>query len=241
MFKMITWPQYLLTVVILLVLYYAYVALVYYRAEVFALVTGKGKAAGDQAAAPTPTSLLKRGSLISKSAAVIPVPEVVPSTEPGTSDAPKTDDETDEEETTTEAEQPTTTEGEQDAMDEAKENVETVADNKEGTELSNYKELFTEKISSFTTTESDQNQSAEQAGSTEPVEEFDDDFTVGVAQLDSYLNRAAEGKITQEELVKELPALENTELLVAFFKNSTKSAQQLTATIYADVAEPVMN
>ncbi|WP_258049183.1 hypothetical protein [Hymenobacter sp. NBH84] len=41
MLKMFTWSQYLLTVTILLVLYYAYVAVVYYRQELQGLLTKK--------------------------------------------------------------------------------------------------------------------------------------------------------------------------------------------------------
>ncbi|WP_324680847.1 hypothetical protein [Hymenobacter sp. GOD-10R] len=69
-------------------------------------------------------------------------------------------------------------------------------------------------------------------------EELEEDFTVGVEQLSDYFDRAAAGDITQEELVEEVPALENTDLLVAFYKNSKQTAQSLTASLYAGIAEP---
>ncbi|MGI4735020.1 MAG: hypothetical protein ACRYG7_07570 [Janthinobacterium lividum] len=67
------------------------------------------------------------------------------------------------------------------------------------------------------------------------------DFTVGVAQLADYLEDAAEGNITQEELVAQLPELDNSALLVAFFQSNAKAAQQLTSQYYVDVPEPVLD
>lgn len=67
------------------------------------------------------------------------------------------------------------------------------------------------------------------------------DFTVGVAQLADYFEGAAEGNITEEELVAQMPELENTDLLVAFFQSNTKAAQQLTSQYYVDIPEPVLD
>lgn len=67
------------------------------------------------------------------------------------------------------------------------------------------------------------------------------DFTVDVAHLADYLEDAAEGNITQEELVAQLPELDNSALLVAFFQSNAKVAQQLTSQYYVDVPEPVLD
>lgn len=69
----------------------------------------------------------------------------------------------------------------------------------------------------------------------------EDGFTVGVAQLSDYFEDAAEGTITQEELVAQMPELENTDLLVAFFQSNAKAAQQLTSQYYVEVPEPVFD
>jgi hypothetical protein len=66
-------------------------------------------------------------------------------------------------------------------------------------------------------------------------------FTVGVAQLSDYFEDAAEGNITQQELVAQMPELDNTALLVAFFQSNTKAAQQLTSQYYVEVPEPVLD
>jgi hypothetical protein len=57
----------------------------------------------------------------------------------------------------------------------------------------------------------------------------------------NYLGRAAEGQISQAQLAEQEPALANTELLLAFFQNSTKNAQRATAHLYEGVTEPVLD
>ncbi|WP_022821548.1 hypothetical protein [Hymenobacter norwichensis] len=255
MFKMITWPQYLGAVAVLLVLYYAYVGVVYYRAELLGLVAGKkGKAvAGDQAFNPGPTSLLNRGPLIPKAAAVV-IPAAAaaaaipaaPAVDTTGSDV-ATDNEEDEqeqapgEETGTEASIEAPNEADQEAQPEASEETDEQPEPNKGNNFCNKENSFVENSVNFTDAESEQMSHGVQDGEQESAEEFEEDFTVGVAQLNNIFDRAADGELTQEQLVKEVPELENTDVLMAFYKTSTKSAQQLTAATYAHVAEPALN
>ena len=232
MFKMITWPQYLFAVAVLLVLYYAYVALVYYRVELTRLVTGKGKAVDKQAPASPPTSLLNRGPLIPKAMVALPLSQDTQDASEAPA-APATGNQTEEVGEDDQQEQNTT--------DVAETTAEESQEIKSKNDFINDIDLNTEKFSKFTGDKTGAGSPVVPDEPREPAEEFDDDFTVGVTQLNSYFERAAEGRITQQQLVTEVPTLKNTEVLVAFFKNSTKSAQQLTATIYDEVAEPVLD
>jgi len=74
---------------------------------------------------------------------------------------------------------------------------------------------------------------------TEP-EDAEPGFTIGIAQLGNYLEQAAAGQITQEELAEQEPALADTDLLVAMFQASTKNAQRVTSHLYANVEEPAL-
>ncbi|WP_185284649.1 hypothetical protein, partial [Hymenobacter sp. NBH84] len=67
------------------------------------------------------------------------------------------------------------------------------------------------------------------------AEEFEQDFTVGVAQLNDYLGRAADGEITREQLVQQVPVLDNTALLAAFYKTTNQNSQQMAAALFADM------
>lgn len=235
MFKMITWPQYLGTVALLLVLYYAYVALVYYRAELSGLISGKGKAVGGQASPiATPTSLLNRGPLIPKVAVVLPVPAATPAaTEEA---APNTEAATEEleEENVAEVSAQAPSEATEEAKQEAIEGLNQKCEN----DFNNIQNYDIVKSVKSIETGSDLSYPVAQDGVEETAEEFEDNFTVGVAQLSNIFDRAADGKLTKEQIEREVPELENTDVLMAFFKNSSKSAQQLTATLYA---EPALN
>lgn len=238
MFKMITWPQYLGTVALLLVLYYAYVALVYYRAELTGLISGKGKAAaGDHTSAAAPTSLLNRGSLIPKAAVVLPVPAAVPAaTEEA---APNTEAATEEleEETVAEVSAQAPSEATEEAKQEAIEGISQKYEN-DFNDIEKYDIVKSVKNNEAV---SDLSYPVAQDGGEVTDDEFEDNFTVGVAQLSNIFDRAADGKLTKEQIEREVPELQNTDVLMAFFKNSSKSAQQLTATLYAEVAEPALN
>lgn len=232
MFKMITWPQYLFAVAALLVLYYAYVALVYYRVELTRLVTSKGKAVDKQAPASPPTSLLNHGPLIPKAMVALPLSKDAQEASKAPA-APATGNQTEEVEENDQQEQ--------DAAGVAETTIEKNQEVESKNDFINHIELNTEKFSKFTDDKTGADSPVVPDEPHEPAEELDDDFTVGVTQLNSYFERAAEGSITQQQLVKEIPALKNTDVLVAFFKNSTKNAQQLTATTYAEIAEPVLD
>ncbi|MBC6992506.1 hypothetical protein [Hymenobacter sp. BT491] len=227
MFKMITWPQFFGAVAVLLVLYYAYVALVYYRAELIGLLTGKGsKATGSQASPTPPTSLLNRGPLIPKAAIVLPVPEAV---------VVSSDTDMDEEGQEAEADDtPATVEVDTGWVTE--EAAESAND-----DFNRFKEINTDKISKFTTSESDLDPATPQDESTNSTEDGEENFMVSVTQLNSVFDRAAAGKITQQQLTEEVPGLVNTQVLEAFYQQSKKRAQQLTAATYAEVAEPVLS
>jgi hypothetical protein len=243
MFKAITWPQYLGAVTLLVVLYYLYVGLVYYRTELAGLISRKGKAGGNTSEPNTPTSLLNRGPLIPKAAVVLPVvaPAIAADAEP---DEDPTTDENEEQvvadvsaeasdEVEVEAQPEFAVNADQEAVEQAEQNQRN-----DFIEIDN---SHVENSVNFTEPDSTYTDPATQSRVEEMAEEFEADFTVGVSQLNSYFDRAAEGEITQEQLVKEVPALANTDVLMAFFKSSTKSAQQLTAATYANVTEPALN
>lgn len=225
MFKMISWPQYLGAVVLLLVVYYAYVAVVYYRSELTALATGKGKlVAATAGQAATPTSLLTNGPLIPKSAIVLPI-VAEQNSEPELAEGEETqeEEEADDNPNTMVVESPI------EEVDESSDSEEEIPS-----------ELDDEEISSSTVEAGTTAAVSVEASAGAENEESEMDFTVGVAQLNNYFDRAATGEITQEQLEKEVPALENTDLLVAFFKKSTRAAQELTSKVYAEVAEPAI-
>jgi hypothetical protein len=241
MFKAITWGQFTGTVLLLLLLYYAYVGLVYYRVELMGLLKGKGKATGP-ATAPALPAVVGRGSLVGKPAGSSPAPAAAPPKAPAPAPAPTEATEPDEAEEPAEVgavtepattDEVTTTELPDLDLptDETVENtVETV--NHDALDV-DIKSNFTEPTGSNSPLDTD--------GSleTEP-EDSEPGFTIGIAQLGNYLERAADGQITQEELAEQEPALADTDLLVAFFQSSTKSAQRVTSHLYSDVEEPAL-
>jgi hypothetical protein len=218
MFKQFTWGQYAGLVFVLLAAYYLFVAAVYYRVEILAILKGKGKAAA--APAPAVATVVRPslvggsgfGSLIPKAALAID-----PAVEPGDAGDAEEEEEGENKELPDEG-NIVPDEKEEGALDELKieepiiENINNL----------NYKE-DTEALPGPQETESE------------------DDFTVGVAQLSDYFEDAADGSITQEELVAQMPELDNTALLVAFFQSNAKAAQQLTSQYYVDVPEPVLD
>lgn len=233
MFKAISWGQYAGAVFVLLLLYYAYVAAVYYRAELLGLAKGKGKAGATPAPAPAParSSLIGNGPLIAKPAITLPAPppEVAG---PGPA-APGLDEEessgadqaqNEEAGELPEIDLPTAEVTEKDDL----QNANFVADN-------------VDNITNFTDQDNNESFSAPKGFGEATEAEYNPGFTVGVAQLGDYFERAAEGQLTQEELVEQAPALENTDLLATFYKTNSKSAQQLTSHLYAGVEEPTLD
>ncbi|MDF7815109.1 hypothetical protein [Hymenobacter sp. YC55] len=225
MFKMISWSQYLGVAALLLVVYYAYVAVVYYRAELTALVTGKGKIVTRTVGqAVMPSLLPENGPLIPKAAIVMPI----------AAEQHRKPEETEGEE------------GEDGEVTAAHPNRVAVESSIEETEEYSHdeeeiaSESYNEKINSSTAAEITTTEVAAEDAETEN-EEVAIDYTVGVAQLNHFLERAAAGEMTQQQIEREVPALENTEVLMAFFQKSTKAAQRLTAKVYAQVEEPVAN
>jgi len=238
MFKAISWGQFLGFVFVLLLLYYAYVALVYYRLELTGLFKGKGKAAGLAPAPPT-ASLVGRGSLLGKPAAApaaAPPAVASPAPTPAETTKPAKTEEASQAEAPAEqaaAEAPAIEELpalDLPTTDEVENTVELV--NHDATDV-DIKSNFTEQTGATSLQDTD-------SGPETAPEDFEPSFSVGIAQLGNYLDRAAEGQITQEELVEQEPGLADTELLVAMFQASTKSAQRATSHLYAGVAEPAL-
>jgi hypothetical protein len=213
MLHMISWAQFFGVVAVLLILYYAYVGLVYYRSELLGLLE-KGKPA-QRLVTPVPASLLgNRGPLIPLASAVmLPLPK--PSLE---TDLPESK----------EAESSSVS----DDGDEIR--TEVINDNNISVVNENEKNIkFTNVAGAIPVAQSGQEAEAIE-------EEFEQHLTVGVAQLSDYFERASAGEITQEQLVKQVPALKDTQVLEAFYQQSKKTAQQLTATLYSEVGEPVI-
>ncbi|MVN79092.1 hypothetical protein GO988_22400 [Hymenobacter sp. HMF4947] len=239
MFKAISWGQYAGWLSLALLAYYAYVGLAYYRVELLGLLKNKGKAPSSvpaQEVAPPALGSSGKKSLIAKAALAVPV---TPDEE-----ARHEEDGVGEElsvEATHQQEQPTD------------EQVERVADLppfelpsvevNEGYNYENDDEISFVNDNLITFTEHGGSNSFQDTES--GVESAGDDFylgsTVGIAQLGDYLSSAAEGQITPTQLVEQEPGLANTDLLLAFFQNSTKNAQRATAHLYEGVAEPALD
>ncbi|QIL78242.1 hypothetical protein [Hymenobacter sp. HDW8] len=243
MFKMITWPQFFGTMAVLLVIYYAYVALVYYRAEVLGLLAGqKGKAAGAQASPTPPTSLLNRGPLIPKAPVVLPTPaDLAPANEEA---PPATEAVTDEpgevlgEETVEKVSAQAPDQADDQAQREINEEPDEEPQHNQGNDFGNKENSIIRNSVNLTEAESGDSAPPVPVGEQETVEEFEENFTVSVTQLNNVFERAAAGEITHQQLTKEVPALVGTQVLEAFYQRSKKSAQQLTAATYPEVAEP---
>jgi len=244
MFKAISWGQYTGVLLLLLLAYYAYVGLAYYRVELLGLLKNKGKAPGS-APAPTAPSPTGKRSLIAKAALAVPA---APSeaTEPV---APDEAAETEENEVG--EEQPDETSHREEEL--ANEQLEPVADLppfelptteiNRGNNYENDSEFYFYNDNSVNFTERGSSDSFQDTES--GMESAGDDFylgsTVGIAQLGDYLTSATEGQLTPAQLVEQEPALGNTELLLAFFQTSTKNAQRATAHLYEGVAEPALD
>ncbi|MBO3272949.1 hypothetical protein [Hymenobacter defluvii] len=214
MFKMITWPQYLGVVATLLVLYYLYVAAIYYRQELKALVSRKPVVDTSSALSPS-NRLPSKGPLI-------PRPATLLFTSPAELTTDESETQTSEKDSAEEEAEQSAEVGTTETEDGENEEVEISIDINPSFVDAN------EKSTKFT--EAEQPYTAEAA-----QDDLEQDFTVGVTQLNDYLSLAADGEITQEELIKEVPALANTELIAAFYKTSNQNSQQITAALFADM------
>jgi len=251
MFKTISWGHYAGGVLLLLVLYYAYVGAMYYRAELLALLKGKGKAGGlAEAPAPTLATIARKGPLLTKSAITLPAP---PPEVAGPAPAPVAPQ--------VEAESPAEAPSESEDLAQASKLSEAASELAES-DAPIVQELPTLNLASVEISAGDKYENAREnhfvndyastlaisnvtdllsvteSGVSYSPEEFEPGLTVGIAQLGDFLERAAEGQITQAELVEQVPALDNTDLLLSFYQASSQGAQRLTSQRFAAVAEP---
>ncbi len=243
MFNAISWGQYIGWLFLALALYYAYVGLVYYRVELLGLVKGKGKgnaAADASAPAKSLSSSTGKGPLIAKSALSSPA-SAPQATKPAKAPAEPTTTETDEEPTDQEHEEPTDQEHEQESAEES-ELVDELPDlglpkselsehNYDGYEIQKLSD--DSKTSNFTNEDDITSALPTQVTALEP----ESSLTIGIAQLGDFLERAVERQLTPEEMVEREPALENTDVLLAFLQAQTESVQRATSHVYAGVAE----
>jgi hypothetical protein len=248
MFNAISWGQYAGWLSLALLVYYAYVGLAYYRLELLGLLKNKGKASGSvPALEEVPAALGSTGkrSLIAKAALAVPV---------APSKAIKLvslDEESQEQEDR--VGEGMLVEAHQEEEQLADEKLEPVGDLppfelpsvqvNEGTNYENDVEISFYNENSVNFTEQGGSNSFQDTES--GVESASDDFylgsTVGIAQLGDYLSSVTEGQITPAQLVEQEPGLANTDLLLAFFQNSTKNAQRATAHLYEGVVEPTLD
>ena len=245
MFKAISWGQYAGVLFLLLLAYYVYVCLAYYRVELLGLFKNKGKAPGSAPASEVAPSPAGKRSLIAKAAPAAPAAPAK-ATEPA-----EPDEAADTEENEMGEEQPDeTSHQEAETTDEQSEQVADLPPFELPTTRVNGKNNYENDTEISFTSDNSVNFTG-QGGSdsfqdTESgMESAGDDFylgsTVGIAQLGDYLTSATEGQLTPAQLVEHEPGLANTELLLAFFQTSTKSAQRATAHLYEGVAEPVLD
>jgi len=248
MFNAISWGQYAGWLSLALLAYYAYVGLAYYRLELLGLLKNKGKASSSAPALEeTPAALGSTGkrSLIAKAALAVPAA-------PFKAIKPVALDEESQEQEDR---------GGEGLLIEANHKEEQLADEKlepvgdlppfelpsvqvkDGSNYENDVEFsfFNENSVNFTEHGGSNSFQDTESG----VEPADADFylgsTVGIAQLGDYLSSVTEGQITPAQLVEQEPGLANTDLLLAFFQNSTKNAQRATAHLYEGVAEPSLD
>lgn len=240
MFKAITWGQFLGFVSVLLLLYYTYLALTYYRAEIMGLLKGQGKAAGP-ALAPTPAagSIVGRGSLIPRSVAVpataqpqqaAPAPASGKATEPGQAEGASQAEAATERGVADGSAAEELPDLDLPAADLTENNVEIV----------NHNAIDVDNKHSFAERNETNPFQGFSNGSKPAVEEFEPGVTFGIAQLGNYLERVSEGQITQQELIEQEPGLADTDLMMAFFQASTKGAQRAASHLYAGIAEPTL-
>lgn len=246
MFKAISWGQFTGVVLLVLALYYVYIGLTYYRAELLGLVKGKGKTGGDEPApARALSSLIGKGPLMAKPALTPPAaPPEVPAPAATSTKAPAEGEEDSEEEDETNEE-----ENELGATEENQElgdlptldlpNAEVSDNLNDGNTIESVS--FDGNTINFTEQYGAKSFQDTASGMETAPEEYDPSLTIGVAQLGNYFERAAEGQLTQEDIVEQAPALENTALLMAFYQASNKNAQRTTAHLYAGIEEPTLN
>lgn len=242
MFKAISWGQFTSVVLLVLALYYVYIGLTYYRAELLGLVKGKGKTAGDEPApARALSSLIGKGPLMAKPALT---PPAIPPEVPASTKAPAEGEEYSEEEdeTTEEENEPGATEENQELGDLPTLDLPTAevsGDLNDGNTIESVS--FDGNTINFTEQYGAKSFQDTASGMETAPEDYDPSLTIGVAQLGNYFERAAEGQLTQDDIVEQAPALENTALLMAFYQASNKSAQRTTAHLYAGIEEPTLN
>jgi hypothetical protein len=243
MFNAISWGQYIGWLFLALALYYAYVGLVYYRVELLGLVKGKGKGSAT-ADAPAPAKTTGKGPLIAKSALTSPA-SALQATKPAKAPAEPTTTEPDEEPTDQVHEQPTDQVHEQESAKES-ELLDELPDldlpkselsehNYDGNEIQDLSDDA--KTSNFTEEDDITSALPTQATALEP----ESSRTIGIAQLGDFLERAVERQLTPEEMVEQEPALENTDVLLAFMQARTESVQRATSYVYAGVAEEALS
>lgn len=248
MFKAISWGHYTGVMFLLLVAYYTYVGLAYYRVELLGLLKSRGKAPGlvsTPESAPTAPRPVGKKSLIAKSAPAMPAaPSKV--NEPA---EPSEEHQTEENAVGEELPAETSHQDEQ----QADEKLEPVADlppfelsSAEVNGVNNYEndtEIYFSNDNLINFTEQDGSDSFldTESGMESAGDAFYLDSTIGIAQLGDYLTSATEGQVTPAQLVEQEPGLANTELLLAFFQTSTKSAQRATAHLYEGIAEPALD
>lgn len=240
MLKAISWSQYIGAVLVLLLLYYAYVALVYYRAELLGLASsrGKDKAAG---ATPVPAPTLGplmggKGQLIARSAVsspALPAEAARSATDPVSDELPtepvKTDGETTDWEHEQELGEDLPTLENLPAVDLPV--AEVVEDNYDVNTI--FYNTYDSKEISFV----EPNATIAYLPTESVVDAYGSDFTIGIAQLGDFLERAAQGHASPQDLVEQAPALANTDLLLSFFQSSIQDAQRASSHIYAGLAE----
>ena len=216
MFKAISWGQFTSVVLLVLALYYVYIGLTYYRAELLGLVKGKGKTAGNEPApARALSSLIGKGPLMAKPALT---PPATPPEVPASTKAPAEGEENSEEDETTEEENELgATEENQELGDLPTLDLPTAEVSNNLNDGNTIKSVsFDGNTINFTEQYGTKSFQDTASGMETAPEEYDPSQTIGVAQLGNYFERAAEGQLTQNDIVEQAPALENTALLMAF-------------------------
>ncbi|TPG60936.1 hypothetical protein [Hymenobacter nivis] len=246
MFKAISWGQFTGVLFLGLILYYAYVGLTYYRAELLGLAKGRGKAADDAPAPVRPlSSLIGRGPLIAKPALTPPAtpPEVPAPTVPTTKSSEEVGEGLDEELEANEEEEDLMVDEEDQELGDLPALDLPTADGSgnfiDGNSIESIS--FDAKAINFTQQNGTNSFQDTEIGVEPALEEYDPSQTIGVAQLGNYFERAAEGQLTQDDIVEQAPVLQNTNLLMAFYQASNKSAQRTTAHLYAGIEEPALD
>ncbi|WP_223654511.1 hypothetical protein [Hymenobacter psoromatis] len=246
MFKAISWGQFTGVLLLGLILYYAYIGLTYYRAELLGLAKGRGKAADDAPAPVRPlSSLIGKGPLIAKPALTPPAtpPELPATNATVTKSSEAAGEELDEElETDEEQDDLGADEVDQELGDLPALDLPTADDSNNFIDGNSIESVsFDAKAINFTRPNGTNSFQDTEIGVESAPEEYDPSQTIGIAQLGNYFERAAEGQFTQDDIVEQAPVMQNTNLLMAFFQASSKSAQRTTAHLYAGIEEPELD